>query len=110
MDKDLVDLEDHQGDQEKDHHQKADKWDPVKETVSVLNYLKVRLVGKKNDFECNYSEGCTCIPNIILSMVKSTMQRPVGQSGGMQGPPTGRASTVSQINIWQKTWFDISES
>ena len=50
MDKDLVDLEDHQGDQEKDHHQKADKWDPVKETVSVLNYLKVRLVGKKNCF------------------------------------------------------------
>lgn len=40
MDKDLVDLEDHQGDQEKDHHQKADKWDLVKETVSVLNYLK----------------------------------------------------------------------
>jgi len=40
VDKDLEDPEDHQRDQDKDHHQKADKWDRVKETVSVLNFLK----------------------------------------------------------------------
>lgn len=51
--------------------------------------------GQGNSFSTELSEeGCTCVPNIILSMVKSTAQRPGGQSGGIQGPPTGRASTT----------------
>merc|ERR1711892_1267152 len=38
-------------------------------------------------------DDCTCMPNIILSMVKSTMQSSAGPQGqgGKAGPPTGRA-------------------
>merc|ERR1719483_279943 len=38
-------------------------------------------------------DGCTCMPNIILSMVKSTMQSSAGPQGqgGKAGSPTGRA-------------------
>merc|ERR1712123_550490 len=50
--------------------------------------------GQENSVGTELSgDGCTCMPNIILSMVKSTMQSSAGPQGqgGKGGPPTGRA-------------------